>query len=372
MGAGMYNLDTAQARSINAQTAMQWNDYVAQVTHESARIHAMRVHSEFQKNQALYDAHQRWLRESPGKVEIENGDALNAAVEDLSNPKLGSSALRAAKAPVSASLIAEVPFQNAAERVTLMLDDLRGAVKWPDVFEGERFAKDKKVFDDLVARMRKEAEDGEISPKTLRDAKMFVNDLRAKVKAQPLADPLDQQEATKFLTTCSSLLGLLEKPDIQPAILELKKVTGYHDRQPPGLHARLQSPVRGGEHAQGEAGVPQLFEILDQTRDQILAEAKLDSTATAQATPAPPAEFFQSLNQGTSAGRGAAASPARRTRDSRQPQPASWHGLLPAVQPARAGSPCHVLSSPNAVRADRPLSQRSGRIPGLPTAFAVV
>ena len=124
MGAGMYNLDTAQARSINAQTAMQWNDYVAQVTHESARIHAMRVHSEFQKNQALYDAHQRYLRESPGKVEIENGDALNAAVEDLSNPKLGSSALRAAKAPVSASLIAEVPFQNASERVTLMLDRL--------------------------------------------------------------------------------------------------------------------------------------------------------------------------------------------------------------------------------------------------------
>ena len=49
MGAGMYNLDTAQARSINAQTAMQWNDYVAQVTHESAQIHAARVHSEFRQ-----------------------------------------------------------------------------------------------------------------------------------------------------------------------------------------------------------------------------------------------------------------------------------------------------------------------------------
>ena len=29
MGAGMYNLDTAQARSINADTAMRYNDYVA-------------------------------------------------------------------------------------------------------------------------------------------------------------------------------------------------------------------------------------------------------------------------------------------------------------------------------------------------------
>ena len=73
MGAGVYNLETAEARSINAQTAMQWNDYVAQVSLESARNHPMRVHSEFQRNQALYDAHQRRLRENPGKVEIENG-----------------------------------------------------------------------------------------------------------------------------------------------------------------------------------------------------------------------------------------------------------------------------------------------------------
>ena len=159
MGAGMYNLNTAQARSINAQTAMQWNDYVAQVTHESAQIHASRVHSEFVKNQRLYDAYQQRMRDNPGKVEIEDGSALNVALDDLSNPKLGSSALRAARAPVSASLIAEVPFMNNAERVTLMLDKLRGAVKWPDVFEGERFAKDKETFDELVARIRKETQD---------------------------------------------------------------------------------------------------------------------------------------------------------------------------------------------------------------------
>ena len=92
-GRGRASLDTAQARSINAQTAMQWNDYVAQVSLESARMHQMRVHSEFQKNQSLYDAHQRRLRDSPGKFEIENGDALNAALDDMTNPKLGSSAL---------------------------------------------------------------------------------------------------------------------------------------------------------------------------------------------------------------------------------------------------------------------------------------
>ncbi len=310
MGAGMYNLDTAQARSINAQTAMQWNDYVAQVTHESAQIHAARVHSEFARNQRLYNAYQQRMRDNPGKVEIEDGSALNVALDDLSNPKLGSSALRAARAPVSASLIAEVPFMNNAERVTLMLDKLRGAVKWPDVFEGERFAKDKETFDELVARIRKEVQDSdEISPKALRNANLFINNLRAKVTAQPLPDPLDQQDAEKFLTTCSNLLGLLAKPDIQPAILELKKVQDTTIGNLLGFMHAYNLRFGRATTLKEKQAYQQLFAVLDQTRDQILSEAKLDSTATASATPAHATQFFQNLNQARPQ-RGAAQPPS--------------------------------------------------------------
>jgi hypothetical protein len=298
MGAGMYNLDTAQANSINAQTAMVWNDYVAQVTHESARIHAMRVHNEFQKNQALYDAHQRSLRENPGRFEIENGDALNAALDDLTNPKLGSAALRAAGAPVPASLIAEVPFQNAAERVTLMLDDLRRDVKWPEVFEGEQFANDKKTFDDLAAQVRKEAGEGEVSPKTLRAAQTFINGLQARVTAQPLPDPLDQQAANKFLAGCSSLLRLMEKPDIQPAILELRKVQDTTIGSLLGFMSAFNLRFGVAKTLKEKQIYRQLFEVLDRTRDQILSEAKLDSTATARVSPGQATEIFHKMNSG--------------------------------------------------------------------------
>ena len=41
---------------------------------------------------------------------------------------LPADALRAAKVPVPASLIAEAPFVYASERVTFMLDDLRASV----------------------------------------------------------------------------------------------------------------------------------------------------------------------------------------------------------------------------------------------------
>ncbi len=105
------------------------------------------------------------LRENPDRVDVENGNALNAAVDDLNNPRIGSSAIRAAKTPVPASLIAEMPFVYASERVTFMLDDLRNAVKWPDVFEDKRFVDDEKAFDALRARIKKEADEGDVKPK---------------------------------------------------------------------------------------------------------------------------------------------------------------------------------------------------------------
>jgi hypothetical protein len=309
MGAGVYNLDTAQARRINAQTASQWNDYVAQVTIESARIHAARVNQEMAKNKALYDARQRQLRDNPGRREIENGDALNLAVQDLSDPRLGSSALRAAKAPVPATLIGTVPFIYASERVTLMLDDLRSSVKWPEVFEEERFASDKQTFDDLVARIRAEGKEGsEISPKLLRETRGFVEGLRAKVEGKPLKDPADQKEALRFLTACASLLSLLEKPDIGPALLELRKVQDTMVGNLLGFMHAYNLRFGAATTPQQRQAYNRLFAILDQTRDEVLAEAKLGSTATGRDGSKAATDFFQDMDQ-TRSSRGAQARP---------------------------------------------------------------
>ena len=89
MGAGIYNLNTAKANRINAQTAIKWNDYVAQITHESARIYAERGTSGWPRNRALYDARQQRLRDDPGRVDVENGNALNVARQRSQRPAAG-------------------------------------------------------------------------------------------------------------------------------------------------------------------------------------------------------------------------------------------------------------------------------------------
>ena len=140
---------------------------------------------------------------------------------------------------------------------------------------------------------------------------MFIDQLRAKVTAQPLADPLDQQDATKFLTACSSLLALLKKPDIQPAIIELRKVQDTTVGNLLGFMHAFNLRFGVAKTIKEKQAYQQLFEILDGTRDQILAEAKLDSTATARANPRQAPEFLQNLNQGQPRARHPAASPGR-------------------------------------------------------------
>ncbi len=297
MGAGVYNLKTARANRIDADTVMKFNDYVAQVTRESARIYAERVNRRLARNRALYDARQKQLRESPTQRDIDTGDALNVAVADLSDPRLGGSALRAARAPVPASLIADVPFVNASERVTLMLDGLRASIKWPEVFEDPRFVSDQKTFDDLLARLRQEGNEGNLSATSLREAKGFVSDLRARLEAQPLKDSLDQKEALRFITASTSLLGLLEKPNIQPAILELKKVQDTMLGNLLGFMNAYNLRFGAATTPKERQAFRQLFQILDRTRHEILAEAKIDGKNPAPGNPGDATNFFQKLDQ---------------------------------------------------------------------------
>jgi hypothetical protein len=292
VGAGVYNYDTALANQINAQTAMQLNDYWAQIAHESAFIHHARTHQEFLRDKTLYDRHIQSLRDNPTPQQIENGDALNQAVRDLSDPRLGSSALRAANTEIPANVVAEVPFENQTERVTIMLDQLRTAFKWPEVFEEDRFANDKKMFDDVVSRMRKEDEAGEITPRTLQEARAMINDLRTKITAQPLKDQDDQRQADRFINAYSALIGLLDKPDTRAALAELRKVKNTTIGNLLGFMHAYNLRFAPATTRKERQIYQQLYGSLDQTRDQILSEAKLDQRPRTQANPEVVTDFY--------------------------------------------------------------------------------
>ncbi len=184
-----------------------------------------------------------------------------------------------------------------------MLDDIRSSIKWPEVFEDPRFVDDKKVFDELAARIRQEADDGDVSAKSKRDAKAFAQSLRSKLVAQPLKDPEDQKEANRFLTACTAVMALLEKPNIRPALIELRKIQDTMIGNLLGFMHVYNLRFGPAKSVQEKKAYQQLFAILDETRDQILAEAKIDRSKPASRIGNANAatEFYQSLEQGRKA-----------------------------------------------------------------------
>jgi hypothetical protein len=244
----------------------------------------------------LYERHIARLRQEPNAAQIEDGSALNLAVADLSNSKLGSLVLRVSVVPVSAMLIAEVPFENATERVTFMLDELRDAVKWPQVFPEERFGDAKKTFEELVARMLREDEAGDISARTLADARRFLDDLRTRLDAQPLKDAGDQEGAKRFVTAASALVHLLQKPNIQHAISELRKVKDTSLGNLLGFMHAFNLRFGPTKTLKERQTYHKLFEILDEARNQVLAQAKpADLVPATKSDASHVMDFYRSL-----------------------------------------------------------------------------
>ena len=153
-----------------------------------------------------------------------DGDALNAALDQLSDPRIQGSSLRIANTPIPAKAIAEIPFRYASEAVSIILSQVKGATKWPAALDAPRFAEDKKLFEEVAEQARKEDEDGDISPETLAKAHALVSSLRAKLEASPLADSRDNQAALRFVKTLAGLVRLLEKPDTREALDQLRMV----------------------------------------------------------------------------------------------------------------------------------------------------
>ena len=177
-GAGIFNEKTAIADSINLDTLIRWNDYIYQANLEAARRYVGRQRENSANNKAQNNAIIKRIRDNPSARDIEMGDALNAAVNQLTDPRVSSSALRIASAPVEASVIKDIPFRNASEAVTIVLSQIKAVTKWPRALDGDRFAAEKKVFEDLVEKAMKEDDEGDISSDTLKAGHDFINGLR--------------------------------------------------------------------------------------------------------------------------------------------------------------------------------------------------
>jgi hypothetical protein len=297
MGAGIYNRETAIARSINTDTAMRWNQYVYLSQQEGTREYYARRDANLARDKNAYNAFLKRMQDDPTGADIDSGDALNAALDQLSDPRIHTSALRMADTQIPARTIREIPFRNAAEGVSFSLAQLKASTKWPAVLLDPRFASERADFETAVEEARKDSiDDGQVTPATIEKVRDVANRLQSKLAAMPLEDRAENREAQNFVKTVMALTRMLERPDIEKVLEELKKI----DRTSVG---NLLAFMHTFNLRFGPATTPrqrqvyqELYPILDQTRDKILGEAKLDENAPAKTGDGKVHNFFSAMD----------------------------------------------------------------------------
>jgi hypothetical protein len=280
-GAGAYNVQTAEARSMNAQTAMQWNNYMYQINQRNSANEVARLNQRQQKTNESIDATYKRLHDNPDPHDVRTGDALNVVLDELVNPKVYSQVVQKATTPVDSKLVKNINFQHAANMVLISLEDVsaRGV---PDVLAtSPNFETDRQTIRAIVAKGKKEASSSnQISPDTLRSFRAAVQAAKDKADAAFAQGSRQRDEADNFLKALLGLSKMLERPDVEQFLKGL-------DRYPATTLGHLITFMHSfnlrfgaAKTPEQEAAYDQIYPMLVQLRDQ--AQAMGPNPITAQ------------------------------------------------------------------------------------------
>jgi hypothetical protein len=273
-GAGQYNLQTAQAENINAQTAMQWNQYIYLSSLEAGRRQREKQAARRGLVNETADTIYKRLRENPTEADIMRGDAMNAALDDITGPKVYAQALKKAKVPLPGTLIRQIPFNYAAAALTTSVDDLTENGP-PELLKGPEFDADRATLRGIRQKLREQAESEQpLDQALVEQAESIIKGLRDKIRANPDKYPRNTPRvvaAERYLKGVYGLLTMLETPaiDVLLAGVEKRPDTTLGD-----LLAFMQSfNLRFGptRTPQQRTIYAQLYPALDSLRDEIVA-----------------------------------------------------------------------------------------------------
>ena len=304
-GAGTYNYETAAANSINAQTLGGINEYLWQ----SQQLANQREYARMAHRQALGNASQataqsiaNQIRDNPTEADVDNGAALNAILDQISNPRVMSgSNLRFANAKIGSKLIRDIPFRNGTDAITLSLSQLTDDKSWPTPLRNPKFDNERQAYVKAVADALEEDKNGDISLATVARVRKTVADLYRRVgETIPVTRQPDHLQAMNYLKGLAGFSKMLEKSNVDQVLAELSKI----DQTTAG---NLVAFMHSYNLRFGAADTPtqrnayrELYPILVATREKLIGKP-VDPTAPPNpATPAPaygsPTEIFHGMD----------------------------------------------------------------------------
>lgn len=297
-GAGYYNLNTAEARAINANTAANWNEYLYQSQQVTNRKYYAHLAEQTKENKKTTEAIYLRLRDNPNKYDVYRGDALNVIFDALCSPKVDLFSLKSTTTKFPGEMIRDVPFQYAAGAITTTVHQVLTKGSAPKVLMGEAFRPENLQLREIGDKIRDENEKtGHIDPETLDQAETLLKALQQKVATRLPANTKDRLECDRFLKAAIGLSRMLRTPAINVLLSDAAK-------HPEASVGDLLAFMKAYNLRFGVANSPRerevydrLFPLMVKIRDEAFPKAKPDLPPEVETNIDHPAEFFSQLKE---------------------------------------------------------------------------
>ncbi|QEH37126.1 hypothetical protein OJF2_57130 [Aquisphaera giovannonii] len=223
MGAGIYNQLTAEAEALNTETVMRWNEYVHEAQANANRLRAERRAGERERTKAAIDARLARLRDNPEPRDINQGDALNASLDIINDPRVYVKALQAAKMAVPSQVVRNIPFRYAAAAITYSLHDLVGG-HLPEALRAPQFAAEREAIAALEKTLfESDADEVKPDPAVLDKLLAAIYSAEEKVAAAYQRGTRPRFDADRFLKAAHGLVVMLKSPQYDVILAGLDK-----------------------------------------------------------------------------------------------------------------------------------------------------
>jgi hypothetical protein len=292
-GLGVYNVNTAQARSINADTMMRWNSYMWASQNALNREHYERMISTRERNKKLTDEIATRIRDNPNASDIEHGDALNAILQQLSDPRIHSSALRMTKVPLKNAWIKEIPFHYASEAVTLSLHNLSTDDNLPLALRADTFKAEREGYRKAIDAALEQDKEKDLTPETIAAVRSAIDKLKDKVEATIPKDSKDYIDAEHYLKSLYGMARMLESPKIDQVLASLEKFDGTTVADLLAFMQMFNLRFAAANTPRERGLYESLYPLLDEQRDRIMEQLSGKTTTPPPAPNAPTGIFHE-------------------------------------------------------------------------------
>lgn len=186
-GMGYYNLATAQATSINVDSAIRVNEYIASVLKNENRENAAKRARIWAEREAAHKAINDRKSKAPDERDVLIGDGLNRLLQEILDMKVDETSYRLAQVPMKAGVVRAIPFHVGEELNVISMRRLRarGKDRWPVGLQDDLFASGRRAYERAVDDALLEQIEGKMSLEAIARVDAAVAGLKDLIERTP-------------------------------------------------------------------------------------------------------------------------------------------------------------------------------------------